>query len=85
MTRVRVDLDQLVLRGFQPRDAEVLWRTLREDLSRSLSDPALRPGLADSRRVPVVHLEQRPASAGAAGARMLGKGIATELVRGLKR
>jgi hypothetical protein len=84
MSRIRVNIDQLVLKGFDPADRNALAEGLKAELSRVLSDPAARAGWASSHRTPVLRLGQMPLDAGPSGSRKFGGGVARAIGKGLK-
>ena len=80
MSRVRVTIGRLALRGFDPGQARAVGEGLRAELARLLADPALRPA-ARPRRAPVLRLGALPMAEGGAGA--LGRAVARAIARGL--
>ncbi len=84
MSRVRVTIDRLVLKGLEPADRKALVEGLQTELSHVLSDPAARAGWARSHRTPVLKLGRMPLEAGTAGGRKFGKQVARAVGRGLK-
>ena len=84
MSRVRVTIDRLVLKGLEPADRKALVEGLQAELSYVLSDPAARATWAQSHRTPVLKLGRMPWEAGTAGGRKFGKQVARAVGRGLK-
>lgn len=84
MSHIRLDIDRLVLNGFQPLEAKALTAALQSQLSQVLSDRRLRHEWAHSHRTPVLKLGQMPLETGAAGAGKFGKQMAKAVGRGLK-
>jgi hypothetical protein len=84
MSRTRVTIDRLVLRGFDPGDRKALVEGLQSEVSRVLADPATRAEWARPHRTPVLRLGRLPLEFGHSGARNLGRGVARAIVRGLK-
>jgi hypothetical protein len=84
MRRITVTIDQLVLKGFEASDRNVLAAGLQAELSRLLADPAERANWARSRRTPVLRLGRMPLDPGPAGARKFGTSVARAIGRGLK-
>ena len=84
MSRIRLDIDRLVLNGFQPLEAQTLTEALRSQLSVVLSDPRTRQEWARSHRTPVLKLGPVPLETGAVGAGKLGKRIGQAVGKGLK-
>jgi hypothetical protein len=83
MSRIRVTIDRVALKGMDAGEGRAFVEGLQGELSRILADPAKRSGVK-SRRTPVLRLEAVPASSGAAGGRKLGLGIAQAIGRSLK-
>ena len=84
MSRIRVTIDELVLRGLDARDRAALVDGLRSELTRILADPQGRDTLASSRRTPVMRLGRLPLQPGAAGGREFGMRVAGSIGKGLK-
>jgi hypothetical protein len=84
MSRVRVPIDELVLKGLEPAERQALVDGLRTELSRVLSDPAGRRAWARAHRTPVIKLGQMTLEPGAAGGRKLGGGLALGIAKRLK-
>lgn len=84
MSRVRVTIDQLVLKGLEPADRKALVEGLQAELSQVLSDPAARAAWARSHRTPVLKLGRMPLESGPAGGRKFGGGLARAIGKGLK-
>jgi hypothetical protein len=84
MCRIRLDIDRLVLNGFQPLEAKALAEALQSQLSAILSDPRTRQVWARSHRTPVLKLGQMPLQAGTVGAGKFGKQMAQAVGKGLK-
>ena len=79
-----MNIDHLVLNGFQPQEAKGLSEALQSQLSQLLLDPVVRAEWARSHRTPVLKLGSMPLEAGTAGARRFGRQVARALGRGLK-
>jgi len=84
VSRIRVDIDRLVLNGFQQLEGKALGRALRSQLQRALADLATRAEWATSHRTPVLKLGRMPLQPGTAGAAQFGGQVAEAVVRGLK-
>jgi hypothetical protein len=84
MSRARVTIDRVVLKGFGPEQRQALVAGLRRELSRMLADPAARAALK-SRQVPALRLAPIALAPGLAGGRSLGAGLARGIGRGLMR
>lgn len=83
MSRIRLDIDRLVLNGFKPLEAKTLTEALRSQLSVALSDPRTRRAWA-SHRTPVLKLGPVPLETGTVGAGKLGRRIGQAVGKGLK-
>jgi hypothetical protein len=85
MSRVRVTIDKLVLKGFEPDQRQGLAEALQEELSRTLADPAMRAIWTRSQHMPVMRLGGMRLDPGRPGSRKLGAGIARAIGQGLQR
>jgi hypothetical protein len=84
MSGIRLNIDRLVLKGFEPHEGKALTEALQLQLSQMLSDPAVRAQWARSHRKPVLKLGRMPLESGSVGARVLGRQMARAVSRGLK-
>jgi hypothetical protein len=84
MSRVRVTIDQVVLRGLEPAERKALLAGLQGELSRVLSDTAARAEWAKSHRTPVLKLGRIPIEPGPAGGRKFGGRLARAIGKGLR-
>ena len=84
MTRVRVTIDAITLKGFDHADGRAVVEALKGELARMLADSAGRGEWARSRRTPVLRIGAMPLEAGTVGGRKLGRGLAQAIGRGLK-
>jgi hypothetical protein len=84
MSRIRVTIDELALKGFAPGERKALVDGLQSELARALADPAAGVAAARSQRTPVLRLGQTSLAPGPAGARKLGGGVARAISKGLK-
>lgn len=84
MSRVRVTIDRLVLKGLEPVDRRALVEGLQAELSRLLSDQAARAEWAHPHRTPVLRLGRLPFEPGSAGGRKFGARVARAIGMGLK-
>jgi hypothetical protein len=84
MSRVRISIDRLVLKGFDPAQSKALTEGLQAELSRALADPGTRAHWAQSRRTPVMRVGQLSFGPGLSGARKLGAGVGRAIGRGVK-
>ncbi len=83
MSRVRVTIDRIALKGMGAGEARAFAEGLRGELARILADPAARSGVT-SRRTPVLRLGGLPMQSGSTGGRKAGAGIAQAIGRSLK-
>ena len=84
MSRVRLTIDQLVLKGFEPAERKALTEGLQAELTRFLSDGAGRAKWARQHRTPVIKLGTMPAEPGPSGSRKFGANIARAIGKRLK-
>jgi hypothetical protein len=84
MSRIRVTIDALALKGLAPEQRRALVEGLQGELSRVLADPARRDERAGSRRMPVLRLGQMAIEPGASGGRKLGSGMGRGIAKGMK-
>jgi hypothetical protein len=84
MSRIRVDIDALILVGFDPGERRCLVESLERELSAMLSDKKGRAEWARSHRTPVLRLGQLPLEHGAAGSARFGAAVARGIGKGLK-
>jgi hypothetical protein len=84
MSRVQVNIERLVLHGFEPAAARTLAQALETQLAEALSHPAARAEWVESRSVSALRLGRIPLEAGTAGARKFGRHAANAIARGLK-
>jgi len=81
MSRVRVTIDKLSLKGFEASQREPLVEGLQGELARVLADPATRSGWTRAWRTPVMRLGQIAMEPGALGIRRFGGGMARGIAR----
>jgi hypothetical protein len=84
MTRIRLNLDRLILRGVEPLEAKALAETLQSQLLELLAERERRKQWARSHRTPLLKLGRIPLQAGITGARKFGAQMADAIGRGLK-
>ena len=60
MSRIRLTIDELALKGFEGADGRALVHGIRSELARVLSDPLTRADWARSHRMPVLRLGPMP-------------------------
>jgi hypothetical protein len=84
VSRIRVNIDRLVLNGFEQREGKAVGEALQSQLSEMLSNRAARGEWARSHRTPVLKLGRMPLEAGTTGAGKFGTQIAKAVGRGLK-
>jgi hypothetical protein len=84
MSRIRLTIDALSLKGFDAADSRALVEGLKRELTRTLTDPVARAAWARAHRTPVLRLGQIPIEAGSAGSRKFGRAMAQSIGKGLK-
>ena len=84
MSRIRVTIDRLVLKGFEAGERKALVEGLQGELSRVLADPGGRAKWARSHRTPLLRLGAMPLEPGLSGGRKSGGGVARAIGRGLR-
>jgi hypothetical protein len=84
MSRIRLNIERLVLSGFPPLDAKPLTDALQSHLRQVLADQAKRDQWARPHHTPVLKLGRVPLLSGAAGAGRFGRQLAGAIGRGLK-
>ena len=84
MSRIRLNIDRLVLNGFHSREGNALASALESQLSSVLADPAARAEWGRSHGTPVLKLGRVLLAPGTAGASAFGKQVAKAVGRGLK-
>ena len=84
MSRIRLTIDQLTLKGFDGADGRALVEGLLSELARVLSDPSIRAQWAKSHLTPVLRLGRMPIETGSPGGRKFGRGMAHAIGKGLK-
>jgi hypothetical protein len=84
MSRIRVTIDRLSLKGFEAGDRNAIVEGLKGELFQVLSDAAARAEWTRSRRTPVLKLGRMPFEPGTSGGRKFGKQLARGVGRGLK-
>jgi hypothetical protein len=84
MSRIQLNIERLVIRGFGQAEAKSLVDTLRSQLHQVLLDRTHREDWALPHRTPVLKLGRMPLEAGAAGAGKFGREMARSIKRGLK-
>jgi hypothetical protein len=83
MSRIRLNIDRLVLNGFGPLEAKAVAQALHSRLSDVLAESSSRDAWARSHRTPVLKLGRMPLEPGTAGARQLGTTIGQAVAKGL--
>jgi len=84
VSRIRLNIDRLVLNGFEQPEARALSEALQLQLSEVLADQAARNDWMRSHRTPVVKVGAVPLEQGSSGAGKLGRRIGQAVVKGLK-
>ncbi len=83
MSRVKLSIDHIALRGFAAADRAALLAGLEAELRRLLADPAARASLT-TRRTPVLKLGRVAFTPGPAGGRAFGGKLGRAIGKGLK-
>ncbi|HEY3757413.1 MAG TPA: hypothetical protein VGL42_14775 [Opitutaceae bacterium] len=83
MSRVRIHIDQVSLRGLDPAQRNGVMDALRAELKRIA--PSAGESAVKSRRIPVVKLGRVPLNPGSPGGKTIGTGIAQAIGKSLKR
>jgi hypothetical protein len=83
MSRIRVNIDRLVLNGLEPLEAKALEEAFRDQLSQVLADHTKRSEWPRSHRTSVLKLGPVPLETGTVGAVKLGKRIGQATGKGL--
>jgi hypothetical protein len=84
MSRIRLNIDKLVLNGFGPGEAKALTVALQTHLHQVLASQVNRDQWARSHRTPVLKLGRLPLPKGAGGAGGFGRQLARAMGKGLK-
>ena len=84
MSRIRLNIDRLVLNGFQPVEAKVLSEALQSQLTEALSDRATQAERACSHHTPALKLGRMSLETGTTGARKFGRQLARAIGKELK-
>ena len=84
MSRIKVTIDAIALKGFAPGERKALIDALQGELARTLADPAAGMATAQSRRTPVLRMKRMSLVPGPVGARNPGGGIARAIGKGSK-
>jgi hypothetical protein len=81
MSRIRVSIDRLVLRGLDAGQQTALTAGLQRELSRLLADRAAGAEWARERRTPVLRLGRMSLEPGLSGGKKFGAGLARGIAR----
>jgi hypothetical protein len=84
MSRIRVTIDRVVLKGIDSSDREPLITGLRAELSQLLANPASRAEWAHSHRTSLLRLGPIALQSGPSGSRKFAGGLARAISRGLR-
>ena len=84
VSRIRMNIDRLVLNGFEQHEARALSEDLQSQLLHVLADKIGRNDWMRSHRTPVVKLGAVPLEHGTSGTRKLGRRIGRAVGKGLK-
>ena len=85
MSRIRVNIDRLVLNGLEGRSAKAVSEGLQQHLKQVLSDSITHSAWARFHRTPVLKLDRLMLEPGVAGGKKLGAQVAHAVGRELKR
>jgi hypothetical protein len=83
MSRIRLTIDALTLKGFEPAEGRAVAEALRSELARVLANSAAHQW-PRSHRTPVLRLGRIPIETGPVGSRKFGRRVAQGIVKGLK-
>jgi hypothetical protein len=84
VSRIRLIIGAISLKGFDGPDGKALVDGLERALAQTVADPTVRADSTRSYRQPVLRLGQAPLAPGPAGARRFGRNLATAIGKGLK-
>jgi len=84
MSRIRVTIDQVALKGFEADAGRTVVLALKAELSEMFADPVERARWARSRHTPVLRLGRMPFQPGTSESRKLGGAIARGIGKGLE-
>jgi len=84
MSRIQVNIDRLVLRGFDPLEGKALAQAMETQFGEALGERSKRGNWGQSRSVPALRLGRISLEPGTGGARRFGRQAANAVVRGLK-
>jgi len=84
VSRIRVNIDRLVVNGLGQLEGKALAEALQSQLYQDLADSASRNDWARPHRTPVLKLGHMPLQAGTTGASSFGTRMARAVVQGLK-
>ncbi|HVU48559.1 MAG TPA: hypothetical protein VHD85_20700 [Terracidiphilus sp.] len=84
MSRIRVNIDRLVVGGLDAEARHAFVASLKGELGKILAEPVLRRSLMNSRRTPAMRLGDAHLEPGTTGAGKLGAQVARGIGKGLK-
>ena len=84
MSRIRVTIDQVALKGFEAGAGRSVMEALKAELSEMLTDPEQRARWGRSRHTPVWRLGRIAFQPGTSGSRQLGGAIARDIGKRLE-
>jgi hypothetical protein len=84
MSRVRVTIDRVVLKGFEPAQGRAVADALQGELARVIAMQAAEGTAMQAQRTPLLRLGPMPLAEGNAGGRILGASVAASIGRGIK-
>lgn len=85
MSRVRLTIGELSLKGFDRAEGRALAEGLKAEFERVLSDPDARAQWVRSRRAPMIRLADARLAPGPAEAREFGRNMVRAIGKELKR
>jgi hypothetical protein len=84
VSRIRLNIDRLVVGGLDPAARHAFVDSLKRELENILAEPVSRAAWARTHRTPVLRLGRMSLGPGAGGAARLGTQVARGIGRGLK-
>ncbi|HEY2012482.1 MAG TPA: hypothetical protein VGH38_03225 [Bryobacteraceae bacterium] len=84
MSRIRVTIDHVVLKGLDAGARNALLQGLQSQLSHVLADSRTRPEWAVPHRTPVLKLGRMPLEPGPSGSRKFGARLGGAIGKGLR-
>jgi hypothetical protein len=85
MSRIRVTIGKVVLRGIEAGNQDALAEGLQLELTKALANRAIKSAWTRSHRTPVMKLGAMPLQPGPSGSRNFGSGVARAIEKGLNQ